>query len=240
MKNGWIRFSRTIRNHRFALKKLRRRTSATHLKAAFTGKKLVEITADAIEDYLRRRLRERVRRKLTEGYREHGILKSSTVNQEFRVLRRMLNVAVRKKLLPANPCAGMEFPVAVKGLFRPHYVSWSEQRMIEAHAPEYLRNIVKIITETGLRIYKELIPMKKEQLDLANATVCIQDSKTPNGVAEVPRTPLAMDAFRDQIRLSPCSPYLFPSDQNPGGHIWSGSQVNRSDRYGIGDVASSV
>jgi integrase len=192
---------------------------ATHLKAAFTGKKLVEITADAIEDYLRRRLRQRVRRKLTEGYREHGILKSSTVHQEFRVLRRMLNVAVRKKLLPANPCAGVEFPVAVKGLFRPHYVSWSEQRMIEAHAPEYLRNIVKIITETGLRIYKELIPMKKEQLDLTNATVWIPDSKTPNGVAEVPLTPLAVDAFRDQIRLSPCSPYLFPSDQNPSGHI---------------------
>jgi len=192
---------------------------ATHLKAAFTGKKMVEITADRIEDYLRRRLRQRVRRKLAEGYREHGILKSSTVHQEFRVLRRMLNVAVRKKLLPANPCAGVEFPVAVKGLFRPHYVSWSEQRMIEAHAPEYLRNIVKIITETGLRIYKELIPMKKEQLDLTNATVWIPDSKTPNGVAEVPLTPLAVDAFRDQIRLSPCSPYLFPSDQNPSGHI---------------------
>ena len=192
---------------------------ATHLKAAFTGKKLMGITADAIEDYLRRRLRQRVRRKLAEGYREHGILKSSTVHQEFRVLRRMLNVAVRKKLLPANPCSGVEFPVTVKGLFRPHYVSWSEQRIIEAHAPEYLRNIVRIITETGLRIYKELIPMKKEHLDLRNATVWIPDSKTPNGVAEVPLTPLAVEAFRDQIRLSPCSPYLFPSDQNPSGHI---------------------
>ena len=192
---------------------------ATHLKAAFSGKKLAEITADAIEDYLRRRLRQRVRRKLAEGYREHGILKSSTVHQEFRVLRRMLNVAVRKKLLPVNPCASVEFPVAVKGLFRPHYVTWSEQRTIEAHAPEYLRNIVRIITETGLRIYKELIPMKKEQLDLANATVWIPDSKTPNGVAEVPLTPMALDAFRDQMRLSPCSPYLFPSDQNPSGHL---------------------
>jgi integrase len=192
---------------------------ATHLNAAFTGKKLVEITADRIEDYLRCRLRQRVRRKLAEGYREHGILKSSTVHQEFRVLRRMLNVAVRKKLLPANPCSGVEFPVAVKGLFRPHYVSWSEQRTIEAHAPEYLRNIVKIITETGLRIYKELIPMKKEQLDLTNATVWIPDSKTPNGVAEVPLTPLAVQAFHDQILLSPCSPFLFPSDQNPSGHI---------------------
>jgi integrase len=135
------------------------------------------------------------------------------------VLRRMLNVAVRKKLLPANPCSGVEFPVAVKGLFRPHYVTWSEQRMIEAHAPEHLRNIVKIITETGLRIYKELIAMKKEQLDLRNATVWIPDSKTPNGVAEVPLTPLAIEAFRDQIRLSPASPYLFPSDQNPSGHL---------------------
>lgn len=191
---------------------------ATHLKAAFPGRRLVDITADAIEDYLRSRLRQRVRIKLVNGYREKGILKSSTVHQEFRVLRRMLNVAVRKKLLPANPCAGVEFPVSVKGLFRPHYVTWSEQRIIEAHAPEYLRNIVKIITETGLRVYKELMPMKKEQLDLANATAWIPDSKTPNGVAEVPLTPLALEAFRDQMRLSPCSPYLFPSDENPSGH----------------------
>ena len=192
---------------------------ATHLKAALSGRKLVEITADAIEDYLRRRLRQRVRIKLAQGYREKGILKSSTVHQEFRVLRRMLNVAVRKKLLPVNPCSGVEFPVAVKGLFRPHYVTWSEQRTIEAHAPEHLRNIVRIITETGLRIYKELIAMKKEQLDLANAMVWIPDSKTPNGVAEVPLTPLALEAFRDQMRLSPCSPFLFPSDQNPSGHL---------------------
>jgi len=191
---------------------------ATHLKAAFSGRKLVDITADAIEDYLRSRLRQRVRIKLANGYREKGILKSSTVHQEFRVLRRMLNVAVRKRLLPANPCAGVEFPVAVKGLFRPHYVTWSEQRIIEAHAPEYLRNVVRIITETGLRVYKELMPMKKEHLDLTNAMVWIPDSKTPNGVAEVPLTPLALEAFRDQMRLSPCSPYLFPSDENPSGH----------------------
>ena len=47
------------------------------------------------------------------------------------MLRRMLNVAVRKKLLPANPCAGVEFPVKIKGLFRPHYMTWSEQQRIE-------------------------------------------------------------------------------------------------------------
>jgi hypothetical protein len=122
----------------------------THLKAAFVGRKLVELTADAIEQYLRDRLEQRVRVKFNGGYREKGALKSSTVHQEFRVLRRMLNIGVRKKLLAANPCAGVEFPVAVRGLFRPHYVPWSEQERIEAHGPEYLRNVVRIITETGL------------------------------------------------------------------------------------------
>ena len=77
---------------------------------------------------------------------------------------------------------------------------------------------MRIITETGLRVYKELMPMKKEHLDLENAVVWIPDSKTPNGVAEVPLTPLAVEAFRNQLRLSPFSPYLFPSDGNPSGH----------------------
>ncbi|MGB7603541.1 MAG: site-specific integrase [Candidatus Sulfotelmatobacter sp.] len=191
---------------------------ATHLKAAFPGRKLVDITADAIEDYLRRRLRQRVRVKLARGYREKGVLKSTTVHQEFRVLRRMLNVAVRKKLLAANPCSGVEFPVAVRGLFRPHYVTWSEQQQIEFHGPEYLKNAVQIITETGLRVYKELTPMKKDQVDLQNAVVWIPDSKTPNGTAEVPLTPLAIEAFRRQMAIAGESPFLFPSDLNESGH----------------------
>ena len=191
---------------------------ATHLKAAFPGRKLVDITADAIEDYLRRRLRQRVRVKLARGYREKGVLKSTTVHQEFRVLRRMLNVAVRKKLLAANPCSGVEFPVSVRGLFRPHYVTWSEQQQIEFHGPEYLKNAVQIITETGLRVYKELTPMKKDQVDLQNAVVWIPDSKTPNGTAEVPLTPLAIEAFRSQMAIAGESPFLFPSDLNESGH----------------------
>ena len=134
------------------------------------------------------------------------------------MLRRMLNVAVRKKILLANPCSGVEFPVRVKGLFRPHYMSWSEQQRIQAHAPEHLRNIVTIITETGLRVFKELLSMKKDQLDLPNACVWIPDSKTPNGIAEVPLTPLAVEAFRNQLAISGPGPFLFPSDLNPTGH----------------------
>jgi integrase len=191
---------------------------AKHLKHAFASRKLVDITADDIEIYLSDRLRKTVRVRTALGYRQMGALKPTTVHQELRVLRRMLNVAVRKKLLQANPCWGVEFPVAVRGLFRPRYVTWSEQRRIESHAPGHLRNIVQIITETGLRVYKELTPMRKDQVDLVNATIWIPDSKTPNGIAEIPLTPLAIEAIKSQIQVSGTGPYLFPSDKNPSGH----------------------
>jgi hypothetical protein len=44
-------------------------------------------------------------------------------------------MAVSKKFLFANPCAAVEFPARVDGLFRPHYVTWSEQQKIEFAAP---------------------------------------------------------------------------------------------------------
>ena len=189
-----------------------------HLKEAFGQRVIGDITADDIERYLRRRLEARVQVRTAAGVIQRDRLKPTTVHQELRVFRRMLNVAVRKKLLPTNPCSGVEFPVKVKGLFRPHYMAWSEQQQIEFQAPEYLRNVIRIITETGLRVYKELMPMKKEQVDLENAVVWIPESKTPNGIAEVPLTNLALEAFREQIRISGTGTWLFPSDENPTGH----------------------
>jgi len=204
-----LRSEKTHESHQRAIK---------HLLQVFGSRKLTDLSADMIEGYLRTRLRARVRRKTRSGVIEKGVVKAATVHQEFRVLRRMLNVAVRKRLLPSNPCWGVEFPVAVRGLFRPHYMSWSEQQRIEAEAQVYLKNAIRIITETGLRVYKELTPMKKEQVDLHNAVVWIPDSKTPNGVAEVPLTELAVNAFTDQMQIAGNRPYLFPSDGSSLGH----------------------
>ena len=77
--------------------------------------------------------------------------------------------------------------------------------------PEHLCHVVRIVTETGLRVHKELVPMKKDQVDLVTAAVAwIPDSKAPNGVAEVPLTPLAVQAFQDQLRIA--SRHLTPDD----------------------------
>lgn len=192
-----------------------------HLKKAFATRRLIDVGPDEIELYLRERLRQRVKVRVGKGYREEGLLKATTVHQELRVLRRMLNVAVRRRLLTSNPCAMVEFPVALKGMFRPHYVTWTEQQQIENNAMPHLRNAIRIIAETGLRVKKELLPMKKNQIDFLNEVLWIPDSKTPTGVAEIPLTKLALEAFQNQVAISGNGEFLFPSDLNQEGHLRS-------------------
>ena len=188
------------------------------LGPVFGPMKMTEIDATQIEIYLRNRLQHRKHVRRRKGIAELGLLKPTTVHQEFRILRRIFSVAVKKKLCPANPCAGVEFPVILKTLFRPHYMTWSEQQAIESQAPAYLRNVIRILTETGLRVYKELAPMRKEHVDLANRLVFIADSKTPTGVAEVPLTDIAAEALLNQMEVAGPGPWLFPSSKSPTGY----------------------
>jgi integrase len=76
-------------------------------------------------------------------------------------------------------------------------------------------------------VYKELAPMKKEDVDLANAIIWIPDSRTLSGVAEVPLTELAVEAFKKQISISGTRPYLFPNSDNPSGYQASFKKVYR-------------
>jgi integrase len=106
----------------------------------------------------------------------------------------------------------VEFPVSVKKSTRkPHYMSATEQGKIEIAAPSYLRNIVVILSEIGLRYKNELLPMKKEQVDLENGLVHIAESKTANGIGDMPLTQVAIEAFRRQMDETPGSNYLSPS-----------------------------
>jgi len=60
--------------------------------------------------------------------------------------------------------------------------------------------------------------MRKDKVDLQNAFVWIPDSKTPNGVAEVPLSALAIESFKNQMAISGDGPFLFPSGRHPGQH----------------------
>src|SRR5215469_10899733 len=209
------------------------RTPGTHsqnlnavglLRPVFGNSRLSDITATAIEQYLADRLncRRRVQTKL--GPRYHGKLKPATVHQEFRILRRILNVAVKQKRLANNPCTAVEFPAPLsKTTRKPHYMTASEQERIEILAPNYLKHVIVIISEMGLRPYKELMPITKSQVDLENAVVHIQDSKTPSGVGDMPMTDRACQAFKSQVEETPGSEYLFPRLSPRGKKPYIGS-----------------
>ena len=93
---------------------------------------LADITAKLIEEYLEARLGARRRIPTGFGLRLGDKLKPKTVHHEFAVLRRLLNVAVKKKKLAANPCDGVEFPVSLTvGVGRPYILQREEQRRIE-------------------------------------------------------------------------------------------------------------
>ncbi len=197
------------------------RSSANHqvnlnalkfLRPVFGDLALSEITGDAVEDYLADPLKSGRRIHTKFGVQLRGTIKPATAHQEFRILSHILNVAVKQNRLAVNPCVGVEFPVSVKKSTRkPHYMTATEQAKIESVSPTYVRNIVVIVSELGLRYKKELLPMKKEQVDLENGLVHIADSKTPSGIGDMPLTQAAIEAFRRQIEETPGSEYLFPS-----------------------------
>ena len=182
------------------------------LRPVFGDIALSEITAEAIENYLADRLASGRRVHTKSGLELRGKIKPATAHQEFRILSHMLNVAVKLKRLPANPCVAVEFPVSVaKSTRKPHYMTSTEQARIEAAAPSYMRNVVVILSEMGLRYKKELLPMKKAQIDLGNGVVHIADSKTAHGIGDMPMTAIAREAFERQINETPGSEYLFPT-----------------------------
>ena len=159
------------------------------LRPVFGETALADITPEAIEDYLTERLQSRRRIRTKLGIKLGDVIKPATAHQELRVLTHILNVAVRQKRLATNPCVAVEFPVSVRRSTRkPHYMTASEQQKIEFAAPSYLRNIVVIVSELGLRYKKELLPMKKDQVDLENRLVHIAESKTATGIGEMPLT----------------------------------------------------
>ncbi len=184
------------------------------LRPRFGKNKLSDITVEDIEAYLMTRLNTGKRVYTKSGLQLRGRLKPATVHQELRILRRILNVAVKKRRLAVNPCSGVEFPVPLAGTTRkPHYLTASEQVRLEAFAAPYLRNIIVIMVEMGLRPYRELIPMRKQQIDLQNGIVHLPGSKTVNGIADMPMTDRVRAAFVSQMKQSGDSDYLFPSQQ---------------------------
>ena len=87
----------------------------------------------------------------------------SSVHRHYRLLRRMLQVAVQKQKLQANPCDRVEPPRVPKTEMT--FLTWEQAvDLAEAHQERY-RALIYLAVDSGMR-WSELIGLRRARVDL--------------------------------------------------------------------------
>ncbi len=185
----------------------RYRSSIGNLKAFFGEARLTQVSADRIEQFKQARL------KAGAG--------PATINRDLAVLRRMLKLAARQRLIAQSPFHEVEFLEERNQRRQPHILTFEEQEQLLAVAPSYIRMLVILITETGLRVGREALPLKWEDVDLLNDAIHVRHSKTPAGRRVVPLSSLCRtELMRSRPFGGPeLAAYVFPNPANPAMHL---------------------
>lgn len=94
-----------------------------------------------------------------------------TVHHHRGVLRRALNVAVRRRLIERNPAVGIELPDATYTGARPLTVD-EARAVLEATVDDRLHALWRLALDTGLR-QSELLGLGWDDIDLEKGTVTV-------------------------------------------------------------------
>jgi integrase len=193
--------------------KARYSSSIKSLSVRLKGARLSEITPAMIEEFKLARL-------------ESGI-RTATVNRDLAVLRRLLNTAKRQRLIGLNPFGEVDLLEERKQRRRPHILTFDEQAKLLVAARPYLRLLIVLITETGLRVGKEALPLKWEHVGLNGDVVRVRDSKTLAGLREVPLSAFCkQELVRWKELTGPdFSPYVFFNSDKPATQLKSVRKV---------------
>jgi len=154
---------------------LRYRVSERSLVEFFGPSRLADITHARIEEYKAKRL--------ADGTGPAGI------NRDLSLLRLILKRARRERYIAQNPLADREHFLneqKVRLQARPFTIE-EEQRMLGA-APGYMRPLLILLLDTGLRPSAEALPLRWKDVDLERGMVTIVSSKTRAGLRTIPMT----------------------------------------------------
>jgi integrase len=149
--------------------------------------------------------------------------KHATINRNLAVLRRMMKLATRQRLVGRNPFEDVDFLEERSRRRQPHILTFEEQAKLEAEAPPLLRTLVVLLTETGLRVGREALPLKWIDVDLIDSVLFVRDTKTPAGIRPIPLSKFCTAILGEWRRLTgpEFSPYVFANPNNPQAHLKS-------------------
>jgi integrase len=177
-------------------------SSVGKLRSKFAGVRISEISVEQIEAYKESRL--------AEGVEE------ATVNHDLRVLRRMMRLAECKQLITRNPVPYVEF-LKQRNPRPPRIVTFKEEETILSVAVPYIRVLVVLILETGMRSHREALALRWDAIDFVNDLIRVRESKTRAGIRNVPlsaRCKSELLRWR-QMGGPDFSPFVFPNFRQP-------------------------
>jgi integrase len=181
------------------------------LKRYFRGKWLDEVTPGMVEDFKMARIRE----KRWDDDNEVTV-SGATVNRALSTLRLMFHYAERQGYQVSNPVRNVTL---FKECGRMRIISLEEEVAYVATARQPLRDIARVILDTGMRP-EEVFRIEIGNLDFVQRTIF-----NPFGKTEAARRKLTMTddvwSVLKKRAIAAKSLYAFPSPENPNVPIGS-------------------
>ena len=171
--------------------------------------RLSEITPESVFRFQQKRLQE-------------GAGKA-TVNRDIATISSLMTRARKMRQISRNPCFDVGRLNERRERRQAIPLSYEDERRVKLFSPAWLSVLITLLAETGLRVRKEALPLRWQDvlLDSDPARIHVRDSKSAAGLRTVWLTNYCRDELlKWRANLGPdFSPYVFPSSRIPKAHI---------------------
>lgn len=181
--------------------------SMRSLQDFFGSTRLPNITGERIEDFKVARL--------GQGTGPAGI------NRDLSLLRLVLKQAKRQRYIRQNPLADREhFLNEQKQRLEARPFSLEEEHRLLAVARGYLRPLLVLLLDSGLRPSAEALPLKWADVDFERTMIRVVSSKTRAGVRTIPMTTrVKAELLHWRELTAQISEFVFFHPKNPSRHL---------------------
>jgi integrase len=187
----------------------RYRVSSVALLRFFADTPLDKITADEVERFKTARAKEFKTARAKKGrVQTKKRVRPATVNRELACLKAVINFAIKSDILIKNPVSGVKFLPENNQQMR--VLSHIEEREYFAKSSQVLRDIARLILDTGMRP-EEVYSLRPENVDLVRKVVQVPRGKTAAARRVLTLTSAAADVLQRRM-FGIKTPYIFPCD----------------------------
>jgi integrase len=187
---------------------MRYEVSRRCLEGFFAAARLPDITDARIEEYKKARLQ--------------GTTGTAGVNQDLSLLRQVLKQAKRERYIVRSPLDNPDhFLNERKERLQAKPFTLDEEQRLLSVAKGYLRPLILLLLDTGLRPNAEALSLRWRDVDFERGMISVISSKTPAGLRTVPMTTrLRAELLRWKKLTGPKnSEFVFFYPRNPAKHL---------------------